>query len=149
MPAPPKPPRTPPKPPKPIRRKTPLPRGTSVLRRTAVRPISKRRQAEIRLRTTVTRPGVLKRDGYRCRACGASGFSEPRATLMWLEVHEEPPRSLGGDPNDPADCITLCATLDGDGCHQRRTNHKMTIAKGPEGCNGPVTFTQGDRTWQG
>lgn len=149
MPASPKPPRTPPKSKRPIRRKTPLKAGAAPVRRTAVRRMSDRKRAEVAERRDVTRPGVLRRDGYRCRACGASGFCRPRVTAMWLEVHEEPPRSRGGDPTDPADCITMCATLDGDGCHQRRTAGKLRITKGPDGCNAPVTFTEGTRSWQG
>ena len=154
MPASPKPPRTPPKPRRPIQRKVPLPRsapmtwtGPAARRRTAVRPISKRREAELKERREVTRPGVLRRDGYRCRACGAAQGSPP--IPRWLEVHEEPPRSLGGNPTDPADCITMCQTLNGDGCHGKATRHVLRIIKGPEGCNAPVRFTEGDRSWMG
>lgn len=150
MPASPKPPRTPPKPKRPIRRTAPLKAGgTQARRRTRIRPMSDRKRAEVRLRTTVTRPGVLKRDAGRCRCCGAAYGTERNRWLGWLEVHEEPPRSLGGNPNDPRDCITMCANCDGDGCHQRRTAGTLTIVKGPEGCNGPVTFTEGARTWTG
>lgn len=153
MPAPPKPPRTPPKPRKPIARKAPLPRQSKpIARRTRVRPMSDRKRAEVRLRTNVTRPVVLKRDAKRCRACGFHAGGGPwggGVRRVWLEVHEEPPRSLGGDPNDPADCITLCATIDGDGCHQKRTAGKLKIQKHEGGCNAPVTFREGDRTWKG
>lgn len=151
MPAQPKPPRTPPKPKRPIRRKTPLKAGgAQALRRTRVRPMSDRKRAEVKQRTEVTRPGVIKRDGMRCRSCGSGGFSrEFWTTRGWLEVHEEPPRSLGGNPNDPADCITMCCCIMGNGCHQRRTSGKLKIIKGPEGCNGPVTFVESGRTWIG
>jgi hypothetical protein len=115
--------------------------------------MSNRKRAEIKERTTVTRPGVLKRDGYRCRACGyGRAWNAPIWTDQpgrWLEVHEEPPRSLGGNPNRPADCITLCARYTGDGCHQRRTAGKLLILKGPDGCDAPVSFTEGNRTWTG
>lgn len=159
MPAPPKPPRTPPKPRRPIARTAPLPRQSKpIARLTRPRPMSDRKRAEVKLRTEVTRPAVLERDRVmtstrfcvpadrpRCRACGAHTIPGYR----WLEVNEEPPRSLGGDPNDPADCVTLCATVDGDGCHQRRTAGKLRITKGPDGCNAPVGFEEGGRSWQG
>lgn len=111
--------------------------------------MSDRKRAEVILRRDVTRPGVLRRDGSRCRSCGYMPAVPQQARLRWLEVHEEPPRSLGGNPNEPADCITLCATLDGSGCHQRRTAGKLKITKGPAGCNAPVDFTEGNRTWTG
>lgn len=150
MPASPKPPRTPPKPKRPIRRKTPLKSGSAqALRRTRVRPMSDRKRAEVQQRRDVTRPVVLRRDGQRCRACGWGASSLWAADTRWLEVHEEPPRSLGGDPTNPADCITLCCLYTGEGCHQRRTRGALKIVKGPDGCNGPVTFTEKDRTWTG
>jgi hypothetical protein len=158
MPAEPKPPRTPPKPRKRIQRRVPLPRpvsptwtGKAGRKRTPVRAISKRREGELKERREVTRPTVLKRDGFRCRCCGQRDSSTDffKGAARWLEVHEEPPRSLGGDPLNPADCITLCQTFDGDGCHGKATRHTLRITKGPEGCNAPVTFTQGERTWAG
>lgn len=156
MPAPPKPPRTPPKPRKPIRRKTPLPRATSaIVRRVRPRPMSDKKRAEIRLRTDVTRPFVLLRDAQitgvgqpACRAC--HGVQIPG--VRYLEVNEEPPRSRGGDPNNPADCLTLCRLAIGGGCHPAMKSHganRITIEKGPDGCNAPVTFRQRDRVWQG
>jgi hypothetical protein len=148
MPASPKPPRTPPKPKRHIVRRTPLKAGAAPQRRTRVRPMSDRKRAEIRQRTDVTRPGVLKRDGYRCRACGRPA----RQAVLMLEVHEEPPRSLGGDPNNPRDCITLCREVVGFGCHPATKSHgarRLTIEKGPDGCDDVVTFRQGERTWKG
>ena len=150
MPASPKQLRTPPKPRKPIARKAPLPRQSKpIIRRTRARPMSDRKRAEIRQRTDVTRPGVLRRDGCRCRACGYMPATPWQASRRWLEVNEEPPRSLGGDPNDPADCITLCADIMGTGCHQRRTAGKLKIEKHSGGCNAPVTFREAGRTWKG
>jgi 5-methylcytosine-specific restriction endonuclease McrA len=46
----------------------------------------------------------LRRDNYRCTACGATRD---------LEVHHIVPRRLGG-PDEPANLITLCAA-----CHSR------------------------------
>lgn len=80
---------------------------------------------------------VIMRDGRACRACG-SGAN--------LQVHEEPPRSLGGDPLDPKHCLTLCAM-----CHRERTENRMRIyvLDLKKGTVAPVRFHQNDKMWQG
>jgi hypothetical protein len=148
----PKPPRRGPKPRKPIKRTTPLKRSTKpIARRTRVRPISAKQRAKIKLRTEVTRPQMLTEDSHQCRACKKNdGWWG--GLWWWLELNEHPPRSRGGDMNNPAHCITLCACIDGiSGCHQKYTAGKLkieTIDK-ERGCRAPVEFTDGSRTWQG
>lgn len=58
---------------------------------------------------------VFFRDGHKCRACGIT-----IARLQDAEIHEEPPRSIGGDAIDPHDCLTLCPQ-----CHKERHDRKI------------------------
>lgn len=128
--------------PKPPRRGPKAPK--SIARRTRVRSVSPKKRAEIRIRTDVTRPTVLARD-RRCRACHKTALY---GCTWWLEVHEEPPRSLGGDPTDPRDCVTLCKTYNG-GCHLDVTEGRLTIEKlTPAGCNGLLRFRKDGKTWE-
>lgn len=60
---------------------------------------------------------VYFRDGKQCRVCGIT-----IARLADAEIHEEPPRSLGGDATDPHDCVTLCPQ-----CHRERHDGKLLL----------------------
>jgi hypothetical protein len=133
-----------PKPPK--RERAPRKR---LARRTRVRSVSTKQRAKIKQRTTVTRPSMLEEDSHRCRACKMDEYSAPG--YKWLELNEHPPRSRGGDMNNPAHLITLCASLGGNGCHQKYTAGKLKIEviDQERGCRAPVNFTEGDRTWVG
>lgn len=130
-----------PKPP-PREKKQPKP----IIRRVKVRPVSKKQRAAIKLRTEVTRPQILDEDGDRCRAC-----KRPRTWDRDIQVNEYPPRSRGGDMNNPAHCLAMCATMKGDGCHQKYTAGKLKIRVIDEerGCRAPVEFTEGGRVWVG
>jgi hypothetical protein len=94
------------------------------------------------------REHVYARDGRRCRACGKI----PRGGFEWLEVHEEPPRSRGGDPLNPACCLLLCNP---NGCHDQRTRgtgeNKLAIIILDLECGtaAPVRFEQGAKVWVG
>lgn len=48
------------------------------------------------------RMAVIARDGQRCRICGKHGND------VGYEVHEVIPRSLGGDPTNPDECVLVC-----------------------------------------
>jgi hypothetical protein len=52
---------------------------------------------------------VLRRDGYRCRGCGAGGS---------LDVHHIVARAHGGS-NDPSNLVSLCP-----GCHGLAHGHR-------------------------
>lgn len=83
----------------------------------------------------ICRALVLQRDDQRCRACQSLGDG------YMLEVHEEPPRSQGGDPTDPKDCVTLCRK-----CHHTRhrgVRDRLLIEKLDLtlGANGLLRFT--------
>lgn len=101
------------------------------------RAAKKQRLGELlRLRKQV-RMRVLARDDFRCRACRC------RPT-PWtaLEVHEEPPRSRGGDPLNEKECIALCHK-----CHKMRTGEvgkgqtlSLWILDPERGTAGPVRF---------
>jgi 5-methylcytosine-specific restriction endonuclease McrA len=58
----------------------------------------------------ILRQKVLRRDGWRCQACG---------TLSNLEVHHKEFRSQSGDDSEE-NLITLCAD-----CHARAHNRAM------------------------
>ena len=62
------------------------------------------------------REEVYERDGWRCRQCGCRVSID---VSVWApnfaHVHEEPPRSLGGDPTNPDECVLLCRL-----CHEAR-----------------------------
>lgn len=82
---------------------------------------------------------VMARDDFRCRSCR-------RRPTPWtaLEVHEEPPRSQGGDPLNEKECISLCHE-----CHKKRTLNEMslTIQDLEQGTGGPVEFETEERVW--
>lgn len=78
---------------------------------------------------------VLARDGYRCRACNA--YLGSRGS-----VHEIVPRSRGGSPFEPANCVTLCEPH-----HQDVQQHRSEIIiMTPEGANGLLLFTPREET---
>ena len=58
-------------------------------------------------RWAATRGAVLRRDRYRCTACGRAGPG--------LEAHHEPPLRAGADPYDLDGIRTLCRA-----CHIER-----------------------------
>lgn len=71
---------------------------------------------------TLTRRQVVAkvwlREKGKCQRCGKQ-CKGPRETYPTDpdrgEVHEDPPRSLGGDPLNPAQCVLLCFA-----CHHAR-----------------------------
>lgn len=74
-----------------------------------------------------------------CRACG--GWAA-------LEVHEEPPRSQGGDPLDALCCMALCHDCQ-EARHHRGGERKLwiTVQDLALGTAGPVRFRQGVKAW--
>jgi hypothetical protein len=62
------------------------------------------------------RQAVIARDGHRCRICGKHGND------VGYEVHEVIPRSLGGDPTNPLDCVLTCGRD-----HRDLTAHRTTL----------------------
>jgi hypothetical protein len=60
-----------------------------------------------------------------CEHCGQALVLRPKDARHEFEiahVHEEPPRSLGGDPLDPSITVLLCVF-----CHERVTHHRINI----------------------
>lgn len=107
------------------------PKAPKPLRRLArLRPMSKRKRAQMPLRKT-TRQQVIERDRGRCRCCadpcGEAGH-----------VHEIVFRSRGGSPVELANCVLLCAR-----CHARVHAHEIWIVclDPLEGANGAIEFT--------
>lgn len=68
---------------------------------------------------------------------GRSRFSGDRVGQMTAHIHEEPPRSLGGDPLDPACCLTLTPIE-----HPFFTGHYVdaVIVDKERGTSGPVEY---------
>jgi hypothetical protein len=71
-----------------------------------------------------------------CRRCGDD--------WQTLQIHEEPPRSHGGDPLDPLDCLPLSAR-----CHRKRTGDvgigqplTIEVASPIWKCRGPLVFRE-------
>lgn len=62
------------------------------------------------------RRAVIARDGHRCRICGKHGND------VGYEVHEVLPRSLGGDPTNPDECVLVCGRD-----HRDLTAHRTTL----------------------
>ncbi|MEM8873640.1 MAG: HNH endonuclease signature motif containing protein [Planctomycetota bacterium] len=96
-----------------LQRTTPLKRGTSQLtRRTKLRPMSAKREAERLIRKAV-RVRVLARDKGRCqlRVVGV-------CTSHAVDVHEVRPRGRGGDYLDPDNCVAACRA-----CHDHVHNN--------------------------
>jgi 5-methylcytosine-specific restriction endonuclease McrA len=94
-----------------------------------------RRKSASRVEREMCRRIVLQRDHYRCRACALYGGSS-------LDVHEIVPRSRGGSPYDPENCIALCRL-----CHRAVTVHEMTLTVERDVHGLIWTFTRGDRRW--
>lgn len=66
---------------------------------------------------------VFAREFGRCESCDRSVLhkNNPHATPFNLgHVHEDPPRSLGGDPTDPNQAHLLCAS-----CHAQAHGLKV------------------------
>ena len=77
-----------------------------MLRRTRLRPVSKKRLA-LAAKYAAFRLGILSRDEYACRYCGTK-----RGTLDIHHVLKPRAKYL----MDPKACVTLCR-----GCHERVT----------------------------
>ncbi len=86
---------------------------------------------------------VFTADRGRCRRCDKKVWLKPSQApheLRIANIHEWPPRSLGGDDTNPLQCITFC----GD-CHPLFTEHKLDIVALDEQrlLRGPVEFIPG------
>jgi 5-methylcytosine-specific restriction endonuclease McrA len=76
---------------------------------------AKKRKAERQFALTraQVRAIVMDREKGCCERCGRKvDFDVAPYLDHHAEVHEDPPRSLGGDPLDPKQCVLLCRS-----CH--------------------------------
>jgi hypothetical protein len=64
---------------------------------------------------------VWTRAQHRCEQCHQWVLkpSETDQPLSVGHVHEDPPRSRGGDPTDPASCVLLCVKCHAEAHHLR------------------------------
>lgn len=63
------------------------------------------------------RRSIYQKDQGKCRCCGRRVFlkiAEAPHVLAVGQVHEWIPRSLGGDPLEPTNCLLLCSE-----CHPK------------------------------
>mgnify|MGYP001567248964 CR=1 FL=1 len=83
------------------------------------------------------RSSIYQLDGGRCRCCGTAVLLASDDPFRLGHVHEEPPRSLGGDPLNPAQTLLLCAR-----CHGARHSGRLRLEVEDQvrGCRGPVRF---------
>lgn len=100
----------------------------------------KREERQFTKARNLCRREVFKRAGGRCQACGRPLVLRPSRAEHFLQianVHEEPPRSLGGDPTNPQDCVCVCAQ-----CHEEiRLNLLDVVFVRPDlKARGPVEF---------
>jgi 5-methylcytosine-specific restriction endonuclease McrA len=95
-----------------LQRKTPLARGTTPMKRTELRPVSKKRQRLNRERSKVVAQIRLER-GPRCERCGRTV-----ADARELHPHELRTRGQGGSLTDPANIRLVCPD-----CHMDIHNH--------------------------
>ena len=78
-----------------------------------------RERREYRRARKRCREAVYERDGWRCRIClRAVSIDVSTWAPNFAHVHEDPPRSLGGDPTNPEDCVLLCRN-----CHMPNGRH--------------------------
>ena len=59
---------------------------------------------------------VWQRADSHCEECRAVVY-RPGSCVVWTRyghVHEVQPRSLGGDPHDPSNCLLLCVRCHGE-----------------------------------
>jgi hypothetical protein len=71
------------------------------------------------------RAEVYDRAGRCCERCGLPlklKPSEARSEFEIANINEEPKRSRGGDPTNPADCVCLCCR-----CHNLITDNLIRI----------------------
>ena len=68
------------------------------------------------------RAQVIARDQCRCRVCGVV------VSFSGAHVHEVVFRSQGGNPLDPAQCVTTCPR-----CHREVHDHHLRLALLPDG----------------
>jgi hypothetical protein len=62
------------------------------------------------------------RAGGRCEHCGEMLYYKTPNPFKLAHVHEEPPRSLGGDPTDPTCTVCVCWK-----CHEKITRHELDV----------------------
>lgn len=148
-----------------IHRRKPLRRSTKPIRRSAikrkaktVRPSSwrdelteeqareeRRKKREFEKKREIVRYKTFMRASGCCENCGRALVLKPSAARHEFEianVHEEPPRSRGGDPLDVTITVCLCCH-----CHERVTRNRIGIKwKDPElkavRPSGPVFFAR-------
>ena len=83
------------------------------------------------------RKTIWNLDGRRCRCCRRPVHLTTDRWWVLANIHEEPPKSLGGDLLNPEQTITLCPT-----CHGKVTSHEYRIQflDLRRGTRGPVRF---------
>lgn len=84
--------------------------------------VKARRRREKIARRADCRAEVFYRDGGRCVKCGRQLKLHLKNAAHEFEVahiHEVKLRSRGGDPTDPANCVTLCFKCHGEAHGQR------------------------------
>ena len=117
----------------------PQPKGAPRTRR--VRGLTK---AQAQRRRTHHRAHIYDLDGESCRCCRRHLLLRTSDPFQLAQIHEEPPRSQGGDPLNAQQTITLCAR-----CHDLRTTNRirLDIMDRRLGTRGPVRFidTQTER----
>jgi hypothetical protein len=85
----------------------------------------RRAERDERKRRELCRYETYKRAHGCCERCGRALVllpSQARHVFEIMNCHEEPPRSKGTDPTDPANTVSLCCH-----CHQDRTDNKIAI----------------------
>ncbi len=102
----------------PLSRKTPLPRGTSRLKRRPIRRESAKRAAQSGARRK-TLAIVRRRSGGRCEA-----QVSPGCTYVATDGHERLTRAAGGSITDPDNVVHLCRS-----CHTFCHDHRKAAER--------------------
>lgn len=87
--------------------------------------IKRRQRAQKRLSRAQCRAVVFQREKSRCQRCRrvVTDDTEPWRPER-AHVHETVPRSLGGSPTDPNNCVLLCKNCHLPGGTHVRTNRR-------------------------
>tara|TARA_Y100000310_G_scaffold98201_2_gene95962 strand:- start:622 stop:1002 length:381 start_codon:yes stop_codon:yes gene_type:complete len=83
----------------------------------------RRQSAVVRAKLrAVHRKTIWNLDGRRCRCCRRPVHLTTDRWWVLANIHEEPPKSIGGDSLNPEGTICLCP-----GCHSKVTSHEYRI----------------------